>query len=529
MKSLFHWGRLFLIAVALLVVGTDRPMAQSFTNFYNFQADSTNQLGLYTNQYGATPTGPLLLLGNTLYGATIHGGTNGTGCIYAVSTNGTGYSTLHIFSAVAANTSGFITNNDGADPGSGLIVSGTTLFGTTWYGGINGEGTIFSIGTNGTGFTILHAFAAGATNASLNLITNSDGGTPVGGLTLFSSNMLFGAACYGGANGSGTVYGITTNGLGFTNLYNFSVLVSSNNSDGANPYASLLLAGSKLYGTAESGGTNGNGTIFAVNTNGTGFTNLHNFSKTVYWTTGPYPNLYTNSDGANSRSQIIMVNNTLYGTATYGGLYGFGTVFTLATNGAGFTALHEFAAGAIDFSNFGLTNSDGAWPQPGVIFSGGTLYGDCEYGGLGLGTVFSIATNNDAFTVLHYFPSGSTLTIYPNLPNSDGAYPQTLLLLSNGALYSSATYGGLNGSGDLYGVTISTVVAPPIPVLTITPQMTNAVVTWPTNSTGYTLQSTTNLALANWSAVSPLPVVTGTNYVVTNAVPGQAMFYRLIQ
>ena len=49
------------------------------------------------------------------------------------------------------------------------------------------------------------------------------------------------------------------------------------NSDGANPYAGLILSGNTLYGTASDGGSSGNGTVFAVNTDGTGFTNLHSF------------------------------------------------------------------------------------------------------------------------------------------------------------------------------------------------------------------------------------------------------------
>ena len=55
-------------------------------------------------------------------------------------------------------------------------------------------------------------------------------------------------------------------------------IVSRHNSDGANPRAGLILSGNTLYGTASNGGTSGNGTVFAVNTDGTGFTNLHSFT-----------------------------------------------------------------------------------------------------------------------------------------------------------------------------------------------------------------------------------------------------------
>ena len=61
--------------------------------------------------------------------------------------------------------------------------------------------------------------------------------------------------------------------------------ISYTNSDGAYPDGTLVLSGNTLYGTAYGGGSAGNGTVFAVNTNGTGFTNLHSLAGwllTVY-------------------------------------------------------------------------------------------------------------------------------------------------------------------------------------------------------------------------------------------------------
>src|ERR1017187_7366803 len=74
----------------------------------------------------------------------------------------------------------------------------------------------------------------------------------------------------------------------FTTLHSFT---AGTNSDGINPYAGLILSGNTLYGTAQYGGTSGQGTVFAVHTDGTGFTNLYSF------TAAPNPNS-TNSDGA---------------------------------------------------------------------------------------------------------------------------------------------------------------------------------------------------------------------------------------
>ena len=58
---------------------------------------------------------------------------------------------------------------------------------------------------------------------------------------------------------------------------------------------------------------------------------------------------------------------------------------------------------------------------------------------------------------------------------------------------------------------------------------TNVVFSWATNFTGFTLEASTNLSANVWSVVSPPPVVSGTNNVVTNAVSGPPRFYRLRQ
>lgn len=58
--------------------------------------------------------------------------------------------------------------NDGGVPESSLIQSDTTLYGMTTQGGDDYSGTIFSVQTNGTNFSLLHEFAGGG----------NDGDTP---------------------------------------------------------------------------------------------------------------------------------------------------------------------------------------------------------------------------------------------------------------------------------------------------------------------------------------------------------------
>src|SRR4051812_33640858 len=74
-------------------------------------------------------------------------------------------------------------------------------------------------------------------------------------------------------------------GQTFRTLYSFtapsgpsSTTSPATNSDGGNPRAGLILSGNTLYGTTQNGGNSGYGTVFAVNIDGTGFTNLHSFT-----------------------------------------------------------------------------------------------------------------------------------------------------------------------------------------------------------------------------------------------------------
>src|SRR5262249_55908447 len=133
--------------------------------------------------------------------------------------DGTGFRRLHSFSS--SPHSNFDTNVDGFWPPTALILSGSTLYGTTQYGGSGGAGVVFMLNTNGTDFTPLHSFAAytASTTNSSGWWTNADGIWP--GHLIISGNTLYGTAGYGGSLGGGTVFKLNTDGSGFTTLYNF--------------------------------------------------------------------------------------------------------------------------------------------------------------------------------------------------------------------------------------------------------------------------------------------------------------------
>ncbi len=349
---------------AVFSVNTD---GTGFTNLHSFSA--ITDYYFYTNSDGANPAAGVILSGNILYGTANGGGSAKFGTVFALNTDGTGFTNLHNFNL-----------SEGAGL-NGLILSGSTLYGTAAAEGGPGPGTVFALNTDGTGFTNLYRFTA--RSGSYPDLTNSDGAYPYAALIL-KNNTLYGTASSGGRWGNGAVFRLNTDGTGFTNLHNFTAIPSypdpSTNSDGARTYSALVLSGNTLYGTAIYGGHSGNGTVFAVNTDGTGFTNLHSFTA-VDQSSG------TNSDGANPWVGLVLMRNTLYGTTQSGGSLGLGTVFALNTDGTGFTTLYNFAA----FDQTYGTNSDGAAPN-GLILLGNTLYGTASSGGSpGNGTVFSLS------------------------------------------------------------------------------------------------------------------------------------------
>jgi uncharacterized repeat protein (TIGR03803 family) len=196
-----------------------------------------------------------------------------------------------------------------------------------------------------------------------------------------------------------------------------------------------------------------------------------------------------------------------------GGFYSGGTIYSLNTDGTGFTNLHSFA------------DTNGIYPEAELMLSGNILYGTATRGGNpppnGEGTVFAVNTNGADFTTLYLF---SALSYYSNPPtNSDGAGLSTRLILSGNTLYGTAYAGGGSGVGTVFALSLPLQLA-------ITLSGADVILSWPTNATNFTLQSTTNLvSSAAWRTNSSAPVSVSGQYVVTNPITGSQMFYRLCQ
>jgi uncharacterized repeat protein (TIGR03803 family) len=457
---------------------------------------------------GQNPVAGVILGGNTLYGTTLNGGTNNNGTIFKVNTDGSGYATLYRFT----------NSSDGSLPEAPLILAGSTLYGTTYNGGTNtadygAGGTIFKIETNGTGYQVIFRFYAAAYTSLL-------GAQPLAGL-LLSGDTLYGTTTSGafGVNGSGgtatggTVFSIKTNGSGYATLHAFTNnYVLSGSNDVAQPRAGqLLLVGGTLYGTTYDGGTNHLGSLFKLNTDGSGYSLLFSF-----------PSDSSGVTGYNPGGGLVFSNGKFYGTCVNGGAFGggSGTVYSIDINGLGINVLHAFGDVA-----------DGFNPRCDLILNGQTLYGTTFYGGTNnsdFGTIFSVNTDGSGYQILKSFLSvgGST--------NVDGANPAAGLVLGNNAVFGTSENEGPKNRGTVFSLTLAPVTSPP--TLTAIILSNKPAILWPVSASGFTLQATTNLAPASWNTFSNgIPLATNSNnlqligVLVTNPFNPNASYFRLKQ
>jgi len=177
-------------------------------------------------------------------------------------------------------------------------------------------------------------------------------------------------------------------------------------------------------------------------------------------------------------------------------------VFKMNIDGSGFTGLHSFAGGA----------GDGESPQGSLTLANGWLYGMTPYGGASnYGVVFRLATDGSSYTNLHTF----TVSV------ADGAEPYGSLLPSGSALYGMTFYGGTNNSGVVFALSDS----PPAPPTSLSIIYTDnqAIVSWPSSVSGWTLQTNHDLTTGSWQNYGG-PVIGNT---VTNSPTKENLFFRL--
>jgi uncharacterized repeat protein (TIGR03803 family) len=456
---------------------------QSVNKVFAVNPDGTGFTILHSLNHlyeGANVVAGLTQTGNgRLYGVAQTGGVYQGGTLFSLNADGSGFQVLRQSDYRAT----------GKHPSGRLLEIGGKLFGTTSAGAFDQDGTsyeppraiqfgtMFSVHLDGTNFSVLRNLVAptwyGGLQPRSGLVGTSNGylwgmsgsgGSGGGRGTVFATNAS--ATFHGGlglyfpygvAGGElavgpdGRLYGLAPNSEVFaldpvSGIRTTLRTLTSDEGyigDYSGMYLGLIAASDgRLYGMASHSGLNGGGTVFGLNTDGTGFSVIRHLGggKNGYF---PFAGLVEGSDGR------------LYGTTYYGGVAGGGTVFGIDKDGANFALLADLIyQGPSTLYGPSTTLVEGL---------DGRLYGAAARGGaLNGGTLFSVSKAGGDIRPEHEFD-----------PTRDGrADGVRLMRASNGVIYGVSPGGGpFYESGTIFSFTITPPVAPPVapPVITSAP------------------------------------------------------------
>jgi uncharacterized repeat protein (TIGR03803 family) len=366
---------------------------------------------------GRSPASDLIFnrAGTTLYGTTQFGGSADSGTVFALDPATGATTVLHNFTGIA----------EGLFPQAGLAMDRSgALYGTTISVPEAGGGAVFRLDPATNAFSVLHSFRGG-----------NDGFFPSAPVTLDRKNNVYGTTLDGGGADAlqncplfcGTVFRIDGKTKTTTILHSFT-----GGPDGGHPLTSLTPGPDGLYyGTTFDGGSatcgaGGCGTVFRIDPATGALTTLHTFAGGT-------------ADGAFPLGSLVFDRSgIIYGTTEGGGEKSSGTIYKLDPATGILSLLHTFT----------FFDGNGAFPGAGLKFNGqGTLLlGTTFYGGTdgcrnagdaGCGTVFSYDPNGGAFTVLYKFSGGS----------DGGNPPADLTLGSDGLFYSTTEFDGVRKNG----------------------------------------------------------------------------------
>jgi uncharacterized repeat protein (TIGR03803 family) len=325
------------------------------------------------------------------------------------------YTVLHSFC-------GFCT--DGSGPLAGLIQDAAgNLYGTTYAGGANDEGTVFEVDSSGQE-TVLYSFCSRGGSKC------KDGALPYAGLIEDAAGNLYGTAYDGGADGwpGGTIFKVDSTGHEEV-LFDFC---SEGCETGQEPAAGLIQdAAGNLYGTTQYGGAGncdfgldytGCGTVFKITRR----------KETVLYRFKDPP------DGTNPVSGLVMdEKGNLYGTTPIGGVNKSGTVFRVDSDGHE-KVLYNFC------SQGGADCTDGYEPDGLIRDTKGNLYGT-TYGGGAYdgGAVFKLDKKGNETVLYSFCSEGGSSCI-------DGNGPNGVIQDAAGNLYGTTSGGGANGGGTVF-------------------------------------------------------------------------------
>lgn len=418
-RSASVWDRGLLGSAALVglicgltMIAVQSAQAQTFTVLHSFTGARD----------GALPTAGLTLhASGDLYGtASVGGNSCNCGVVFKLTRQGSGWTLAPLYD--------FEGGSDGNGPLATVIIAPNgTLYGTTTTGGrgtceLNvGCGTVFNLRPPVT--APKSALSSWTETVPYRFAGMHDAANPAyGSLALNGTGDLYGTTENGGTGGFGAVYKLTPSNGSWTEsiVYSFT-----GGQGGKGPFSGVIFDNlGNLYGTNESGGAYGFGTVYQLTPSGSGWTEntLHSFSG--------------GNDGAHPWGGLLFDNSgNFYGTSS-GGEGGYGTVFQLTHSNGNwtYTVIHNF------------TGSDGQGPVDNLIMdANGSLYGTALDGGAhGYGSVFKLTPSEGSWTCisLHDFDGG------------DGGSPfGSLVFDPSGSLYGTTYSGGSYGLGIVFEIT----------------------------------------------------------------------------
>jgi len=273
----------------------------------------------------------------------------------------------------------------------------------------------------------------------------------------------------GRSNNGGTVFSVTAGGK-FTLLHTFRAGANGTYANGNNPGQLIEGTDGKLYGTTINGGANsppGDGVLFRVNKDGSGFRVIHRFCSQT-----------SCADGFAVTAMVAGTDGNLYGTTAYGGTgCDCGAIFRVTPSG-------EYKI-VFSFNR----STDGYYPTSLILGPDGSLYGSSivflfkytpatkvfqafplkfplVHGAQSSGGVSVIGANGNFYGLYATYGvngvglfeverDGSNLQAFPYYNTiAGGGTPERLILASDGNIWLS-DYNGVDGDGDILSLSPS--------------------------------------------------------------------------
>jgi uncharacterized repeat protein (TIGR03803 family) len=351
-----------------------------------------------------------------VYGTTSKGGSGGRGTVFKYNTCTDQMTTICSFVSAAPSPRTPCVQLNEATNGK--------LYGVSSGGGPTNYGTIFSIDTSTNTMTLVNSWSS--TKSDFTKLVNH-------------SNGLMYATVGSGFAGGDILYSVNPTTNVYTSVYTFGSTIN-----GYRASTTLLAApNGKLYGACFAGGANSKGTIYSYDPSTLAFVKLYDLTTASGWViNGP---------------MVRAANGKFYGTAQQGGANGFGTIFSFDPSNNNFTVLYDF----------GTTNG-GAPRGPLYMDSNGNFFGTASYGGLYYeGVLFSFNPTTLVYTKLKDFngvdgeiplgemtPVNAGLTVSSSTNVSCGGSPVTLT--ATGAVSYLWQPGNLSGASVTVNPTSTT-------------------------------------------------------------------------